>query len=359
MFSADETAQTGEEVKKRWDEIKAEERKEKGRAAGPAAGVPRALPALVEAQQITHARRAPVSTGATPKKCSRSWMKSGRSSPKRANADRRIRSKMSWAICCSCWSIWPASSKWIPEQALRRTNAKFRAAVRPCGAAPRGAGQSGQRHADIEELEALWQEAKQTKSRIRELNSERQQFREAVALQKTIWGFERCELLPLRLFVVATKIGGQVFGAYDDGRMVAFCLAIPGLKPDGKIYLHSHMLGVLPGYRNAGIGRQLKLRQRDDALARGIDLIEWTFDPLDIKNAYFNIERLGAIVRRYVRNQYGESPACCTAACRPIDAWRSGGSGSARRRGRVSRWWSGFAVRQVAIFGKTRAKQAR
>ncbi len=59
------------------------------------------------------------------------------------------------------------------------------------------------------------------------------------------------------------------------------------------------MLGVLPEYRNHGVGRQLKLRQRDDALARGIDLIEWTFDPLEIKNAYFNVERLGAIVRRY------------------------------------------------------------
>jgi predicted GNAT superfamily acetyltransferase len=79
------------------------------------------------------------------------------------------------------------------------------------------------------------------------------------------------------------------------------------LKADGQVYLHSHMLGVLPEYRNAGVGRQLKLRQRDDALARGIDLIEWTFDPLDLKNAWFNIERLGAVVRRYLRNQYGVS----------------------------------------------------
>jgi predicted GNAT superfamily acetyltransferase len=96
-------------------------------------------------------------------------------------------------------------------------------------------------------------------------------------------------------------------GAFDGDRMIAFCLAIPGLKPDGKVYLHSHMLGVLPEFRNAGVGRQLKLRQKDDALGRGIDLIEWTFDPLDLKNAYFNVERLGAIVRRYVRNQYGIS----------------------------------------------------
>jgi predicted GNAT superfamily acetyltransferase len=132
-----------------------------------------------------------------------------------------------------------------------------------------------------------------------------QQFRDAVALQKTVWGFDEIELVPVRLFVVATKVGGQAFGAYAEGRMIAFCLALPGLKPGPKSFLHSQMLGVLPGYRDAGIGRRLKLRQREDAVARGIDLIEWTFDPLEIKNAYFNVERLGAIVRRYVRNQYG------------------------------------------------------
>jgi predicted GNAT superfamily acetyltransferase len=141
---------------------------------------------------------------------------------------------------------------------------------------------------------------------IVELSTE-PQLREAVALQKTIWGFDDADLLPFRMFVVATKIGGLLLGAYERDRLIAFCLSIPGLKPNGKTYLHSHMLGVLPEYRKAGIGRKLKLRQRDDALARGIDLIEWTFDPLEIGNAFFNIERLGAVVRRYVRNQYGVS----------------------------------------------------
>lgn len=131
------------------------------------------------------------------------------------------------------------------------------------------------------------------------------EFEDAVRLQKEIWGFNDIELLPVRLFIVATKVGGQAFGAYDGNRMVGFCLAIPGLKAGGKSYLHSHMLGVTPEYRDKGVGRQLKLKQREDALARGIQLIEWTFDPLEIKNAYFNVERLGAIVRRYVRNQYG------------------------------------------------------
>jgi predicted GNAT superfamily acetyltransferase len=130
-------------------------------------------------------------------------------------------------------------------------------------------------------------------------------FAEAVRLQQEIWGFEEIELLPLRLFVVATKVGGQALGAFDGKRMIGFCLAIPGLKPGGKSYLHSHMLGVLPQYRDARVGRNLKLAQRVDALSRGIELIEWTFDPLEIKNAFFNMERLGAIVRRYVLNQYG------------------------------------------------------
>jgi predicted GNAT superfamily acetyltransferase len=133
----------------------------------------------------------------------------------------------------------------------------------------------------------------------------REELKNVVRLQRQIWGFEDVDLIPLRLFVVAVKIGGQVFGAFDGKQMVGFCMAIPGLKSGGKTYLHSHMLGVSADYRNAGVGRSLKLAQRDDALARGIELIEWTFDPLEIKNAFFNMERLGAIVRRYVPNQYG------------------------------------------------------
>jgi len=132
-----------------------------------------------------------------------------------------------------------------------------------------------------------------------------EEFTEAVGLQKEIWGFEDMELLPLRLFVVATKVGGLSWGAFDGGRMIGFCIAIPGLKAGGQTYWHSHMMGVVSEHRNSGVGRALKLRQREDAVARGIELVEWTFDPLEIKNAYFNIERLGAVVRRYVLNQYG------------------------------------------------------
>lgn len=131
------------------------------------------------------------------------------------------------------------------------------------------------------------------------------EFTEAVALQQEIWGFSDRELLPVRLFVVAHKVGGHSFGAFDGARMIAFLLAIPGLKDGAPGYLHSHMLGVLPEYRNLGLGRTLKLEQRQDALARGIDLVEWTFDPLELKNAFLNIEKLGATVRRYLLNNYG------------------------------------------------------
>jgi predicted GNAT superfamily acetyltransferase len=141
---------------------------------------------------------------------------------------------------------------------------------------------------------------------IRKL-TELEEFRAAVHLQKVIWGFDDIDLLPLRFFVVASRVGGQVLGAFLGETMIGFCLGIPGVKPSGHPYLHSHMLGVLPEYHNLGAGRRLKLRQREDALARNIPLIEWTFDPLELKNAFFNIERLGAIVRRYSVNQYGDT----------------------------------------------------
>jgi predicted GNAT superfamily acetyltransferase len=131
-----------------------------------------------------------------------------------------------------------------------------------------------------------------------------EELRACVALQKEVWNFTDAELIPLRMFVVAEKVGGQVMGAFAGTEMVGFALSVPGTR-DGHVYLHSHMLAVRKDQRNSGLGRRLKLLQREDALARGIELIEWTFDPLEIKNAYLNIEKLGAITRRYNINQYG------------------------------------------------------
>ena len=132
------------------------------------------------------------------------------------------------------------------------------------------------------------------------------EFQACVDLQREVWGFSDADLIPVRMFVVASKIGGQVIGAFAGQTLVGFALSIPGSR-DGQTYLHSHMLAVREKYRNAGLGRRLKLAQREDAIARKFELMEWTFDPLEIKNAYLNIERLGAVVRRYTINQYGIS----------------------------------------------------
>lgn len=129
-------------------------------------------------------------------------------------------------------------------------------------------------------------------------------FNECVRLQKEIWGEADIEVEPSTLFVVAAHTGGQVLGAFDGARMVGYTLAVAGVR-NGAPYLHSHMTGVLAAYRDRGVGRMLKLFQREEALGRGIGLIEWTFDPLETRNAHFNLNRLGAIARRYLPNLYG------------------------------------------------------
>ncbi len=142
-------------------------------------------------------------------------------------------------------------------------------------------------------------------------------FDACVQLQIETWGYDETELIPRKTFLLAQKIGGQVVGAFDtDGgtepgeAMVGFAMSLPGVKShNGKAqpYLHSHMLAVHEGYRNRGLGVRLKREQRLDAIARGIFHMEWTFDPLEIKNAFLNIHRLGAVVRQYRPDFYGVS----------------------------------------------------
>jgi len=144
------------------------------------------------------------------------------------------------------------------------------------------------------------------------------EFRQAQALEKEVWGFDDLELIPARFFVVGEKIGGHLLGAYDGNDMVAFVFGLPAVRPAtrtegppgtlaraGRVFIHSHMLAVKEPLRNTGLGREMKLFQRELAVSEGYDLIEWTFDPLEIKNAYFNLEKLGAVARKYVVNQYG------------------------------------------------------
>jgi predicted GNAT superfamily acetyltransferase len=127
---------------------------------------------------------------------------------------------------------------------------------------------------------------------------------QCVDLQQRVWGYADRDVTPCPVFIVAERTGGHVLGAFDHGQLVGFVLGLAAGK-DGILYVHSHFVAVLPEYRNRGIGRLLKLRQREECLRQGIRLIEWTFDPLQMKNARLNITRLGAIVRRYLPDAYG------------------------------------------------------
>ncbi|MEM4034076.1 MAG: hypothetical protein QXD16_05205, partial [Sulfolobales archaeon] len=110
------------------------------------------------------------------------------------------------------------------------------------------------------------------------------------------------------MLIAADRRGGLVLGAFekDTGRMVGFVFGFPAISPDGKLYHYSHMTGVVPEYRYKGLGYILKLMQREYVLKQGLDLIAWTYDPLQSPNARFNIGKLGVIVRKFYINYYGE-----------------------------------------------------
>jgi len=173
--------------------------------------------------------------------------------------------------------------------------------------------------------------------------TEAQEMSVCVELQQRIWRYAPIDTVPDQIFVVARKTGGQVMTAYDGENPVGFSLALVGLRA-GRAYLHSHMVGVVEDYQNRGVGRLLKLAQREDALARGFDLIEWTFDPLQLKNAHFNIERLGAIVRHYVPNLYGRTSSPLHAGL-PTDRL-------------VAEWWVRSERVKDVLAGKPRAARS-
>jgi predicted GNAT superfamily acetyltransferase len=131
-----------------------------------------------------------------------------------------------------------------------------------------------------------------------------EEFQKAEKVQLEAWGYNDLEVAPSSVFSVARNFGGQALGAFAGERMVGFALAF-GAVDGGHAHFHSHMVGVVPEYQNCGLGRRIKLAQRDDALSRGIDQIVWTFDPLQLRNAYFNFVRLGGVGVGYLPNLYG------------------------------------------------------
>ncbi|MDX1493800.1 MAG: hypothetical protein R3253_07075 [Longimicrobiales bacterium] len=132
-------------------------------------------------------------------------------------------------------------------------------------------------------------------------------YRACVDLQEATWGDGFSERVSPAILKVSQILGGVAAGAYDDGgALVGFVFGLTGVR-DGRMVHWSDMLAVRPGLRDSGLGRRLKAYQREDLLSRGIDTMYWTFDPLQSRNAHLNITRLGAVVREYRVNMYGES----------------------------------------------------
>lgn len=137
---------------------------------------------------------------------------------------------------------------------------------------------------------------------LREIN----ELKAVEELQQEVWGCNEREILPALAMVPLLEIGGVLLGAYDGEVLIGFVVGFPGFE-DGKPILHSDMLAVRAAYRSSGLGYQLKLAQRDFALARQVAKITWTFDPLQSTNAHLNFCKLGVIADRYKINYYGET----------------------------------------------------
>ena len=155
-----------------------------------------------------------------------------------------------------------------------------------------------------------------------------QECRQVAALEREVWSLADAEdVVPPHLLVVSIKRGGILLGAFDErADLKGFVYSIPAVR-DGQLTHWSHLLGVAPDARGAGIGLELKRAQRSYALQMGIQLIEWTYDPLQAANAHLNLSKLGAVASEYAENVYGESSSPLhrgTPTDRLVAEWRIG-----------------------------------
>lgn len=147
-----------------------------------------------------------------------------------------------------------------------------------------------------------------------------EEYAACIDLQREVWQFDDIDITPLRSFVITRRSGGLTLGAFDGDRLLGFAHALAAFDARLQPFYYSQMLAVSPALQNAGIGRQLKLAQREAAIARRIPVIGWTFDPLQSRNAYLNLVKLGGVVRKYYVNYYGN--ASTSALHRGLDTDR-------------------------------------
>jgi predicted GNAT superfamily acetyltransferase len=130
------------------------------------------------------------------------------------------------------------------------------------------------------------------------------EFAECVRLQSDVFALPEAELSPVRHLVVTKNAGGFALGAWDGDKLAGFVLSVPAFLR-GHDAFYSHMTGVRLEYQLSGIGARLKWAQRARSLELGVRYIKWTFEPVKARNAYFNLEKLGAIAGEYKPNFYG------------------------------------------------------
>jgi len=143
-----------------------------------------------------------------------------------------------------------------------------------------------------------------TEIEIRELSA-LEEFQSCVEIQKVVWGFDDpYDIVPLPLLIVSQRMDGVILGAFNGNEMIGFVYSLPG-EHKGRKGQWSHMLAVLSDYRNSEIGYRLKMAQYELSQQKGYEFLEWTFDPLESRNAYFNLKKLGCIATEYEENIYG------------------------------------------------------
>ena len=146
-------------------------------------------------------------------------------------------------------------------------------------------------------------ETGRAKIEIREVSSI-QEYDACIKLQREVFGLPDLEISPRRHLIVSHRAGGWTLGAFVDHKLIGFVHHLAAVKGD-YIFGYSHMMAVAAEYQNKGVGAQLKWAQRARALAEGRDFIKWTFEPMRARNAHFNLNRLGVVVREYAVNFYG------------------------------------------------------
>jgi len=136
----------------------------------------------------------------------------------------------------------------------------------------------------------------------------RAELEKLIDLQREVWKHPDLDLTPIHQFCISSFMGGLVLGAFVDGELAGFVYSFPAIFK-GKFCHHSHLLAVRPQFQGYGLGKRLKWAQRNEVLKMGLDLITWTYDPLQTRNANLNFHTLGVISQNYLPDFYGETPA--------------------------------------------------